>query len=291
MKKLVGLCCLLVLGSLPSFAGTTLYANNATFGTPYVYQIDINNTLDTATVTNTYTNLSGQNGRGVVVVGNTMYYTTAYSGNVYSYNLTTDTNNGIAFTVAGASGLSTMAYDGTNFYIGDYSGTNNVYKYTPTGTLLATIPLSNCTGYCDGLEYFQKNGTGYLISNRADGYTTGAAPYDVYSTTGTLLTPNFINPNPDTGTTGIAFDGTDFFTSNINQGTLSEWNSSGTFQKSFTLTGYSGNYTPLIEDLSANYATVLPPPTPVIPEPNTLLLLGTGMMALACLGGRKVFAL
>ncbi len=288
MKKLVGLCCLLALGSLPSFADTTLYANNATFNAPYVYQIDLNTTAYTAIVTNTYTNLSGLNGRGVVVVGNTMYYTTANSGNVYSYNLTTMHDNGVAFTVAGASGLSTMAYDGTNFYIGDYSGTNNVYKYTPTGTLLATIPLSNCSGYCDGLEYFQKNGTGYLISNRADGYTTGAAPYDVYSTTGTLVTPGFINPSPDTGTTGIAFDGTDFFTSNINQGTLSEWTSGGAFVHNFTLTGFPTNYTPLIEDLSANYATVLPSP---IPEPNTLLLLGTGMLALACLGGRKVFAL
>ena len=284
MKKLVGFCCLLALGSLPSFADTTLYANNASGASPYIYQIDLNTTADTATVTNTYTNLSGTNGRGVVVVGNTMYYTTSYSGNVFSYNLTTNTDNGTAFTVAGATGLSTMAYDGTNFYIGDYSGTNNVYKYSPTGTLLATIPLSNCSSYCDGLEYFQKSGTGYLISNRGD--TVG--PYDVYSTTGTLLTSAFINPT--NSSTGIAFDGTDFFTSNIFNRTLSEWNSSGTFLQNFTLTGYSGN-SPLIEDLSANYATVLPPPSPVIPEPNTFLLLGTGMMALACLGGRKIFAI
>jgi len=46
---------------------------NSTGGAPYVFQID----KTTGAVTNTYTGLSGSNGRGVVVVGNTMYYTSA----------------------------------------------------------------------------------------------------------------------------------------------------------------------------------------------------------------------
>src|SRR5215469_1654408 len=65
------------------------------------------------------------NGRGIVVVNNIAYYTTA--------------------------------------------GTNKAFYYTPTGTLLATIALANCTGFCDGLEFFN----GKLISNRGDASTTG----------------------------------------------------------------------------------------------------------------------
>src|ERR1700733_12270172 len=80
-----------------------LYGNNATGGTPYVYVMD-QSTMD---VTQTITNLSGDNGRGVGVVGNTMYYTTAGSNSVYTYNLSTDTNNGVLFSVAGSSALST----------------------------------------------------------------------------------------------------------------------------------------------------------------------------------------
>jgi sugar lactone lactonase YvrE len=102
----------------------------------------------------------GINGRGIVNVGNILYYTDANDNHVYAYNFATHTDLGTAFTVAAASALSTIAYDGTNFWIGDYSGTNHAYLYTPTGTLLKTISLANCTGHCDGLEFF--NGT--LIS-------------------------------------------------------------------------------------------------------------------------------
>jgi len=90
--------------------------------------------------------------RGVVQVGNILYYTSAGTNGVYAYNFVTHTDLGTVFTVPGASGLATMAYDGSHFFIGDYSGTNNVYEYSLTGTLLATIPLSKCSSYCDGLE-------------------------------------------------------------------------------------------------------------------------------------------
>lgn len=272
MKKILILACLSIVAGSYALADNFIYGNNASGGAPYVFQID----KTTGAVTNTYTGLSGDNGRGVVVVGNTMYYTDAGDNHVYSYNLSTKTNNGIAFSVAGSTALSTIAYDGTNFWIGDYSGTNHAYLYTPTGTLLKTVSLSKCTGHCDGLEYFVMNNTGYLISNEADGSVDN---YDLYDTNGNLVTADYINAAAKgMGTTGIAFDGTDFFTSNIFNGSLDEWTEAGAFVKTITLSG-NGNNGFLIEDLSADYSQVLGPPP--VPEPSTLLLVGSSMLGLA----------
>jgi hypothetical protein len=248
---------------------TNLYGDNATGGTPYIYVLD----PTTMAITQTLENLSSINGRGVVVVGTTLYYTTATSNVVYSYNLTTDTNNGAAFTVTGASALSTMAFDGTDFWIGDYSGTNHAYLYSPTGTLLKTISLSDCTGFCDGLEYFvDGSGNARLISNEGDGEAPGV--YDVYDTNGNLITHNFINTGSSSGT-GIAYNGTDFFVSNIFQGNISTYTSSGTFIQTQKITGAPTGFSPLVEDLSVDYSVVLPTSSP---EPATLVTFGIGLL-------------
>lgn len=130
-------------------AGTvsTLWVNNATFGAPLLQEYD----LATGAMIDQITAPHGNNGRGIVQVGNILYYTSVASDDVWGYNFVTNTDLGSIFKVAGATSLSTMAYDGKNFWIGDYSGTNNAYLYTPTGTLLKTVSLANCTGHCDGL--------------------------------------------------------------------------------------------------------------------------------------------
>lgn len=106
-----------------AYAGSvgTIWGDSATNGPPILQEWNLSGTLlDTITAPN------GFNGRGVVQVGNVLYYTSASTNGVYAYNFVTNTDLGTVFTVPGASGLATMAWDGSHFYIGDYSGTNNV---------------------------------------------------------------------------------------------------------------------------------------------------------------------
>jgi hypothetical protein len=251
-------------------AGTvnSIWVNNATGGAPVIQNYD----LTTGALLTQFTAPNGNNGRGVVQVGDILYYTSANTNGVYAYNTATNTNLGTVFTVPGASGLATMAYDGTNFYIGDYSGTNNVYKYSPTGTLLATIALANCTGFCDGLEY----ANGFLVSNRSD----EGSIYDKYSLTGTLIKSAFITA-PGGGNTGIAFDGTTYYTDLVNSGgMLNEFDSNGNFIKTLTLTGQ--NYF-LGEDLSVNYQAVLGG----VPEPSTWAMMILGFFGLGFMAYRR----
>ncbi len=249
-------------------ADSIIYATSA--GNTGVQVYDANtgvlmNTIDT-------TEMQSGNGRGVVKVGDILYYTEASSNTVYGYNLKTSADLGKVFTAAGSTGLATMAYDGTNFYLGDYSGTNNVYKYTPTGTLLQTIPLSKCTAYCDGLEYAQ----GHLISNEADGAGVSSSSYDVYTTNGSLLKQGFITPS--FGGTGIAFDGTDYWVSDIFGGKLYEYDTTGKQVGVTTLQSPTLN----VEDLSFDYKQVLPPPMNT-PEPSSVILFSSGLTSLGLL--------
>lgn len=244
-----------------AYAGpvNTIWGDSATSGAPILQEWDLSgNLLDTITAP------QGENGRGVVQVGDILYYTSATTNSIFAYNFATNTDLGAVFSIPGATALSTIAYDGTNFWIGDYSGSNNVYHYSPTGTLLGTVALSNCTGYCDGLEY----ANGDLIENEGD----AVGPYDVYTTSGTLLKSAFITGVDTNATTGIAFDGTDYYISNIYNQTLSVYDSSGNFVRDITL--QTGGYPTLVEDLSVNYSQVIPPMG--TPEPSTWVMMLAG---------------
>ncbi|MDB5479320.1 MAG: motif putative anchor domain protein [Caulobacteraceae bacterium] len=257
---------------------TTIWGNSASSGAPLLQEWDLSgNLLDTIHAPH------GFNGRGVVQVGNILYYTSAGANGVYAYNFVTNTDLGTVFTVAGSSGLATMAWDGHAFYIGDYSGTNNVYKYSPTGTLLQTIPLSQCSSFCDGLEY----ANGHLVSNRYDGGAGGANTYDVYDLNGNLLQSALMTGHDSSGNTGIAFDGTDYYVSNIFHQSLSVYDSSGNYLHDITL--QTGGNPTFVEDLSVNYTAVLTG----VPEPGSwaLMLLGVGSLGVSLRASRRKAAL
>lgn len=265
-------CCMLVFMQAARADYTvTLYANSAGSDGIQKFNVDVTTGTETQTAHYTQTQLGEfGNGRGVVVVGNTMYYTYASSGSVFAYDLGTNTNDGVVFSVAGASGLATAAWDGSELILGDYSGTNQAYFYTPTGTLTNTVHLNDCTAFCDGLEY----ANGDLVSNEADGGFGNPSSYDVYSLSGGApITHSLISTSY--GATGIAYDGTYYYVSDIFHNAIDVYDSSGAFQKAITLT--NGDQTNAIEDLSVDYNLVLGS----VPEPSSVLLLATVAVLLA----------
>ena len=65
------------------------------------------------------------NGRGVALLGNTIYYTTANSGNIYVTNAVTHTDDGILVNT-GFAGIANVATDGTLIYASDYQGATGI---------------------------------------------------------------------------------------------------------------------------------------------------------------------
>lgn len=257
MNNAIRLVAAISTAALGLFAGAAaaqqvqyIYGNSASSGAGAMYQINI----ATGAVVKTCPQTKG-NGRGIVVVGNTVYYTVATSGNVYKMDWPTCADQGVAFTVGAVSGIATIAYDGTDVWLGEYNAPGNrAFKYSLGGTLISTINLPNCTSNCDGLEFFQ----GKLISNDAD----GGSNYTVYSTAGAVMTPNFIQTG--SFSTGVAFDGTDFYVSfpTASPRTIKKFSgTTGALLQTITITGMTVG-ADQIEDLSVDYNIVIPPGPP-----------------------------
>jgi hypothetical protein len=262
------------LAMLPTAARAddVLYGNNAGYGPDIVDKFDINIGAGTATLLQTY-NVSSGNGRAIVVLNNVMYTTQVSDSTIYETNVTTGLSMG---TISTPVETSTLAWDGTEFWAAQYVGgtAGDAYRIDTSGNVTSTINLGGFDDK-DGLEFFN----GKLIGNEGDAQD----PYDVYSTSGTLLTSHFITPSVQD--TGIAFDGTDFITSNIFDNSISVWDgSTGAFIKTIDLpgTGY------LIEDLSVNYNTTTNRTAP--DGGSTLLLLGIATLSGALLRRRMLAA-
>lgn len=235
-------CVLAALGLVPGGqAATILYGNNASGRGDYVEKFDAVTGAKLAEY-----NPSSGNGRGVVVVGNTIYSTVVGDPHIYKTDATTGLSLGSILT-ANAS-MSTLAWDGSHFWTSDYSGSNRGFRIDPlTGANVKTVTFGMATSYMDGMEYFNGN----LIVNREDaGYA-----YDIYDTDGNLLTASFITTAYRS--TGIAYDGTDFFVSDIFNSKVYQYDGATGSELGFITLG--GPIPPdgyrLIEDLSVDYET------------------------------------
>ena len=234
------------------------------------------------------------NGRGVAVLGNDIYYTTASSGNIYKTNTITHSDLGIVVDT-GFRGIANIATDGTFLYANDYQAVNGVInKYTTSGVFAGSITLTgpDAAGASsrDGFEV-QNNpliagGATTFIANRYDG---GFGPthggiigaYDVYDSNGVEIISSFITPNDQgvSGATGIAFDGTNYFVSDISNNRLLEYSGLGVYMTAIDLSGNPNPFTGrLLEDLSAVGNTIDNPPPIPEPEIYAMFMAGLGLM-------------
>ncbi len=281
MKKLLAILAavgLVISGLSGTAQAIQVYGNSASSGTLALETFNVDTTAGTATEVSEFNPQSG-NGRGMVVVGDVMYYTRVDDPNIYQIDKNTGASLG-SIATENAS-MSTIAFDGTNFWTSDYSGTNNgFYIDAATGLNLRTVSFGLASTNMDGMEYFN----GKLIMNRDD----GGGIYDIYDLDGNVLQANFITTGAFT--TGIAFDGSNFLVSDVFNNRLSVWDgSTGAFIKFLDLGPNTGGGR-LIEDLSVDYAQR--PDTGggngTVPEPASVLLLTSGLGGLLFYGRRKV---
>ena len=248
-----GVVCGLVMGLAVGVgsaqASTIGWGNNATFGNVTLEAFD----MDTGALVDQFLapniNARNDNGRGIAVVGTTIYYTTANLGDIFITDSVTHADLGTISILnpdalggpAPFNGLASIAWDGSALWVIGYNGTNNAYRYATDGTLLQTV-----TGFGNNRDGFEI-ANNHIIANNGD----AQGPYDLYDLNGVLVQANFINP--PFAPTGITFDGTNYYVSNIYNNQIAIYDGTGAFVDAKTLGGPvpQPGYGRLLEDLSS----------------------------------------
>jgi uncharacterized protein (TIGR03437 family) len=230
---------LVLAGANIAGAATTVWAFNASFGNPHIqaYDLATGNTLVDFEAPNNDAQKGRANGRGIAVVGTTIYYTLADSPIVYKTDAVTHADGGIAFKTPLTPGINSLAWDGntSSFWMvasqpadPTKPADGKVYQYSSTGTPLKTLVLpgrENTNLAPNGLEITASG----IVVNR------GSVPYDIYDFNGNMITPGFITATFRTA--GIAFDGVNYIVSDVINGQLAIFDGAGKFVRSAPLPG------------------------------------------------------
>ena len=131
--------CLIVNGT--SAHGSIIWGNSASSGNVRLEAFDSVTGLLIPGQQFLVPNLTARadNGRGIAVLGNDIYYTTASSGNIYKTNSVTHADLGIVVNT-GFAGIANLATDGVLLYASNYQvNTGAVNKYNLAGGLVGSI--------------------------------------------------------------------------------------------------------------------------------------------------------
>ena len=239
---------------------------------------------DTGAVVDSFAVPNGQfSAASVAIVGSKGYYTELGDQNIYKFDLATHADEGVAFTISNTQGYTNgITTDSSgNLWFAD-GGNGALQEYSTSGTFLGAHAFpTDAFAYRDGSVVFGNK----VVTNRGD--QTG--PYDLYTLDGTmngaltLVTSSFITTT-SSGSNGIAFNGTNFYTSDEQAHKVSKWDINGNFVSIADLDPGSRyeNWTFASQDIV---------PTGGVPEPASwaLMISGFGLMG-AALRRRRMLA-